>query len=113
METLGKKIKRLRQLRNLSQVTVADAIGITRPFLTGIERGREAPGRETLVALANFFEVSVDWLVNSQNKDEATYTLNKKEAQLLFAFRNMSEEKADMFLKLMTDAAQHNEKTNK
>lgn len=103
METLGQKIKRLRKNKNLSQVAVADAIGITRPFLTGIETGREAPGRNTLIAIANFFDVSIDWLTNNQNKEEATYILNKKEAQLLSAFRDMEPDKAEMFLKLMLD----------
>ena len=45
---LGPTLRRLRRLRGMSQRDVAQASGITRPMLSGYERGRTLPSVETL-----------------------------------------------------------------
>lgn len=60
--TLGARIRTLRKERKEAQAVVAEAIGIERPTLTGIELGTAMPGRETLAALATYFNVSRDYL---------------------------------------------------
>jgi transcriptional regulator with XRE-family HTH domain len=57
---LGAKLKALRQARGLKQVEAAEAIGIRRSTLAGIETGGDLPGRETLFAIARFYAVSLD-----------------------------------------------------
>lgn len=104
METLGQKIKKLRKEKNLTQAEVAEALGVSRPFLTGIERGREYPGRETLMATAIFFNVSLDWLTSDKESDSPAQALDEKEALLLYAYRHMKAEKAEMFLNLMLES---------
>lgn len=64
-QTLPPLATRLRQLRRAhggSQAEVAEAIGISRSYLAGIEAGSEWPGRETLAAFAVFYGISVDQL---------------------------------------------------
>ncbi|QNT77593.1 helix-turn-helix domain-containing protein [Entomobacter blattae] len=63
MNDIGFRIRQLRKERNLTQVEVAVALGISRPFLTAIENGNNSPGRATLSAIAEYFQVSVDWLL--------------------------------------------------
>ncbi|CAK7193119.1 HTH-type transcriptional regulator Xre [Commensalibacter sp. Nvir] len=105
MQLLGPKLKQLRREKKLTQIEVAEAIGVSRPFLTAIENGREYPGRETLMATANFFNVTLDWLTEDQNKEMPARALNDQEALLLYAYRNMEPTKAELFLKLMLDAS--------
>lgn len=62
-QTLPPLATRLRELRRAhggSQAEVAEAIGISRSYLAGIEAGSEWPGRETLAALAVFYGIPVD-----------------------------------------------------
>lgn len=73
---------------------------MSRPFFTGIERGREYPERKTLWLLL-FFNVSLDWLTSDKKTDSPTQALDEKEALLLYAYRHMKTEKAEMFLNLM------------
>lgn len=61
---------RLRNLRNekdLTQQDLADFLGITRPAYTAYESGRRQPDNETLSKLADFFGVSVDYLLGRTN----------------------------------------------
>lgn len=61
--SLGARLKALRKARpKLTQQEVADAIGIARAFLTQIETDANMPGRETLAALATYYNVSIDYL---------------------------------------------------
>lgn len=59
---MGGRIKTLRKERGLTQVVVAEAVGLERASLSMIERGHDRPGLQTLRALADFFNVSLDYL---------------------------------------------------
>jgi len=58
--SLGSLIKTLRRGHGLTQVDLAEAIGVVRSTIAGIEGGHYMPGRETLNALADFFKVPLD-----------------------------------------------------
>src|SRR4029077_6594487 len=60
--SLGQLVKTLRRGHGLNQIDLAEAIGVARSTIAGIERGHYMPGRETLNALADFFKVSLDEL---------------------------------------------------
>lgn len=64
---LGEKLKHLRRKKNRSQEDVAKDLGITRAKYSHIENGRNEPDNETLVQLANYYDVSVDYLLNVAN----------------------------------------------
>lgn len=72
---LGDKIKDLRKDRNLTQIQLAKEIGIAQSTLGMIEKNRTPAGRKTLIKLADFFGVTVDYLLSedeeiSKNKPE-------------------------------------------
>lgn len=79
-------IKKLREERKLSQKDIADHLGVTRQAVNSYECGRREPDYEVLIKLADFFEVSVDYLlgrttsrnINNFNlgETEATYETN-------------------------------------
>jgi transcriptional regulator with XRE-family HTH domain len=60
------KLARLRDLRNkrdLTQEEVAQKIGVSRVTYTRWECGLVAPSVQDLIKLADFFNVSVDYLI--------------------------------------------------
>ena len=59
----GKRIKALREDKNLTQVQLAERISITADHLRAIERGRRACSIDLLVDISMFFEVSLDYLI--------------------------------------------------
>ncbi len=60
----GSNVRALRMKRGESQEQVAIAIGITKQTLSGIETGYRAPSIEVAVALAEYFDISLDYLVS-------------------------------------------------
>lgn len=61
---LSENLLTLRKLKKLSQEQVAEAIGVSRQALAKWENGETAPDINNCIALANFYEVSLDELVS-------------------------------------------------
>ena len=57
------RLKDIRIQMGLTQQEVAEKIGVTRTSYTHYENGERWPTNETLSALADFFDVSVDYIL--------------------------------------------------
>lgn len=57
------RIRDLREERNLRQIDVAKATGIDQKTLSNYETGKTNPDSYSLIQLADFFHVSIDYLV--------------------------------------------------
>lgn len=53
----------LRKERKLSLEALGKAIGVTNQAISLLEKGKRLPGHDTLIALADYFDVSIDYLV--------------------------------------------------
>ena len=60
---INERIKRLRIERGLTQQNVADAVHTDKTNVSSWENGRYMPGKSVLTLLADFFDVSVDFLL--------------------------------------------------
>lgn len=63
MKELKNRIRDLREDRDLRQIDVANATGLDQKTLSNYETGKTNPDSVALVKLADFFEVSVDYLL--------------------------------------------------
>ena len=61
--TLNENIKQLRQSRNLSQVDLARALGVTKQSISNWENNNIQPSIDMLIHLAKFFSVSTDFML--------------------------------------------------
>ena len=64
------RIKELRQLNNVSQGDLAKATGLTRQAISNYENNERMPNKEILEKLANFFNVSVPYILGAYSKEE-------------------------------------------
>ncbi len=61
---IGENLKLLRKSAHLTQQQVADALHISRVNYTRYETNAVNPDFDTLIALADFFDVTLDSLFN-------------------------------------------------
>ncbi|MDI3480825.1 MAG: repressor LexA [Tepidanaerobacteraceae bacterium] len=107
LNTIGDRIKYLREKNNVTQQQLADATGLERGNLSHYEKNKIKPSAETIVALARFFKVSTDWLLTGQEPDIKSHILdiepsiykhltdeNKKNAELYMKFLIWQQEQA-------------------
>lgn len=98
-------MKRLRELRlekGLRQKDVAEKLGISPQSLGYYENGINKPDPDMLIKLADFYEVSVDYILEHEDKVIVSYSpkaaltndnimLTAEEIDLLVNFRGLSE----------------------
>ena len=65
------RLYRLRRERGLSQEELAGALGVSRQAVQKWESGVSQPTLEKLTALARYFGVTLDWLVNGEEAPAA------------------------------------------
>lgn len=63
MAALGKRLKELRESRHLRQKELAEVLGISRNTLASWEAGHRNPGMSAAQRLADYFGVSLDYLL--------------------------------------------------
>ena len=60
--TVGEKIKRIRNSKNLTQQSFAELLNTSVSFVSEIERGIKKPGYNFLLSLKNVFNINLNWL---------------------------------------------------
>ncbi|MCD7732602.1 MAG: helix-turn-helix domain-containing protein [Oscillospiraceae bacterium] len=77
-ELIAINLKALREGNNLSRKEVAEAIGINTQTYATYERGRNEPPIEILLRLAMYYEVTLDFLVQRDNRAKDSLTMSKQ-----------------------------------
>lgn len=67
--TFEEKLKSLRQNKSMTQQSVAVALGLSLGAYQRFEAGKQRPGYENLIHIADLFEVSLDWLTGRTEHD--------------------------------------------
>ena len=63
----NEKLKNLREHQELSQAEVSIRLGMPKSTYSRYETGASEPNLKTLKALANFYDVSIDYLLENEN----------------------------------------------
>lgn len=63
MASLPTRMKNLRESRRIYQREIAETLGVTTRAYQFYESGRSEPNIKTLIAIADYFQVSIDYLV--------------------------------------------------
>lgn len=63
MNSLGERIRQVRQQYRLSQQDFAKSLEVSQSFLSDVERDLKMPGGDFLLSLKRSFGVSIDWLL--------------------------------------------------
>ncbi|SDC68941.1 Transcriptional regulator, contains XRE-family HTH domain [Paenibacillus sp. UNCCL117] len=82
------RLKNLREERKIRQMDVASKIGIARTTYASYEQGFREPDQSTLLKIADFFKVDIDYLLGRADTPFSNPSshdpLNDPEMQLFF-----------------------------
>lgn len=70
MTALAERLISLQKERNVMKKDIADAAGLSLMGYYRYERGQREPSASTLIALADYFNVSLDYLVGRSDNPE-------------------------------------------
>ena len=101
MESIAKRLIALREKYNFSQSDIARQIGVTPALISAYENQERKPSLDKLVALADIFHVSTDYILGRSVKTDSSVMvdvdgLSDKQIEII---RNIiSEFKSDSFM---------------
>ncbi|PGC22780.1 transcriptional regulator [Bacillus wiedmannii] len=67
---IGEKIKELRKNGKITQEQLGNAIGVSKMAISYFEKGKKSPGRESLEKIADYFNVTTDYLLGRSEDPE-------------------------------------------
>lgn len=82
MDSLGDKIRELRENKELPLRTVAAFLDIDQAILSKIERGQRKASREQVVKLAEYFKVKENELIIAWLSDKLVYEVEDEKFAL-------------------------------
>jgi len=101
---LSDRLISLRKENNLSQYKLAEKLGFSRGLISNYEQGRREPDYSTLLIFADFYNVSVDYLLGRKEDKNAVHNSFDLSDELLVAINGLStESKAELerYIKLL------------
>lgn len=82
-------LKDLRKQKHVTQIQLAEAIGVSAGNVGDWENGKSRPGYGALIALSNFFGVSADVLLGLNEEETKRTVLEDWEVELVSMLREM------------------------
>ncbi|MBP1917220.1 transcriptional regulator with XRE-family HTH domain [Lederbergia galactosidilyticus] len=111
MDMFSKRLKLLRTNKKLTQQNMANFLGITRQGYAKYETGQSEPDNETIKKLADFFDVSTDYLLGRTDKPNEEKTAEEiyEDPDFQYAMRSAqglseeSKQKVFDFIEMMKE----------
>ena len=91
------RLRKLREKKHLNQQGLAMKLHLSQSTVSAYEIGERTPDMETLIEMAKFFDVSIDYLVGLTDVKYQTSErdLPQEEAEHLHKFRQLDETAKD------------------
>ncbi|WP_144452718.1 helix-turn-helix domain-containing protein [Bacillus subtilis] len=77
------KIKKLREEKKMKQQEVADKLGIARTTYASYEQGKREPDHETLIKIADYYNVTIDFLLRGESQETHDEIFNEQARKIL------------------------------
>lgn len=77
---IGKTIRQIRELKNISQEHIASELGISQPTYAKIESGQLIPKVDRLKSIADILEVDISTLLNATQNFTITFNANANQS---------------------------------
>lgn len=114
---IGKQLKALRMNSKKSQTEVCNSLNIEQSTLANYENDKRIPKIDILIKIANYYNVSVDYLlgrtenqnistdyqlkteqINHISNEQVIKSMCEKEEKLIVAFRQLDDDNQDIII---------------
>lgn len=97
LNTINKRIKKIRELEGLSQEEFAKKIDLSQNHLSGMENGKKKVMNRTIITICSIFNINKEWLENGIGEiynpiEEISLNLSDKNQELIDMIYSLDEE---------------------
>ena len=90
-------LRKLRRKKNITMKQLGEMVGVSESAISQYENGKRQPDQPTLIKIADYFNVSTDYLLGRNEKNPAP-SLTASELQLINNFRSLNGEGQEKLL---------------
>lgn len=90
----GEILKELLEQHNLSQKQLAESLAMSPSALSNYIQGIREPDYNTLIRIANYFDVTTDFLLNHPHESRFSHS----EELLIHIFRSLTDDQKEFYL---------------
>ena len=101
MSDFAQRLRELRKDNNISQKKLSSYLNFGYTAIANYESGRNQPSLDTVKKIAQFFGVTVDYLIGASDYPRSEKDITEKEEELLMIFRRINDEERDALLKVV------------
>lgn len=101
MSKFPERLKELRKNRKISQQTLSKYLNYGYTAIANYESGRNEPSIDTLIQIAEYFDVTVDYLIGLSDFPNREKGLLKKETKLLLGYRELNDAEQNVIEELL------------
>ncbi len=92
---IGMIIQQLREESNMMQSDLAKSLGLGRTTISNYENNYSCPDLETLISIAQLFNVSTDYLLGISNIRSRASKSSEDEAKIILYYNRLDSENKD------------------
>lgn len=105
---IGERIKELRKSKKMSQSELGKFIGVSQTTVTAWENGRAEPSSSYVAKLATFFNVSTDYLLGRDPKEDDEKPLTRNQKLIAYSIDpDISDEERRDIIEMVKIAMKH------
>jgi len=99
--TALEKILQLKNQNNVSDAKLERDIGLKPKTIYDWKRGKSTTYYDNIISIANYFNVSTDYLLGNEQKEKPASQLSDTDLQLIDLFSKLNDEDKAMYIKLL------------
>lgn len=92
---LAKRLRKLREEKSYTQQEIAKKLDLTKGAYGAYERGTNTPDAQTLLKLANIFDVTTDYLLGRVDNKKQLYGLSEEEKKLVEIVKTLTPKQTE------------------
>lgn len=97
----SERLKILREYKNINQTVLGKYLGYGATAISSYEHGRNEPSMDTLIQIAKYFDVSLDYLLGAIDSPKWMEQLSKEELELLQGYYKLQEQEKELVLSMI------------
>ena len=101
MSDFAQRLRELRKGNNISQKKLSNYLNFGYTAIANYDSGINQPSLDTVKKIAQYFNVTVDYLIGASDYPRREQDITEKEAELLGIFRKINDDEKDALLKIV------------
>lgn len=85
------RILLLMQKNNIKAKTLTEILNLSHTAITDWSKGKSKPGTDAVIKIANYFEVTTDWILTGKENSSVLTDFAEDEIELIELWRSLTE----------------------